>query len=332
MKSNVLMVVRKGEVAMVEQELPPLGPKDVLVKVTKSLVSPGTERAWILGLENTGGGENYPFKIHYAAAMVVQSIGPEVTTLVPGDRVSSYGTGHQTYDVVHEEKLVKIPDGVSDEHAAFGALGYICMQGVRKARLEIGESCAIIGMGPIGQLAMQFSKVSGACPVIALDKDDGRLELALECGADITINTGADNWKEKLSEYDLEKGVAATIESTGFPAAIQSALDITGYFGRVVMLGSTRGDCTINVYRDIHKKGLSVIGAHAFRVPETDNSPASWTCRKELETFMYMLSKNKFEISKLVSLRVESKELVDVFYNRILKWDMDLIGVIVNWV
>ena len=325
MKSNVLMVVGKGEIAMMEQELPPLGPKDVLVKVTKSLVSPGTERAWILNLENTPA--NYPLKIHYAAAMVVQSIGPEVTTLVPGDRVTANGTGHQTYDVVNEEKLVKIPDSVSDEHAAFGALGYICLQGVRKARLEIGESCAIIGMGPIGQLAMQFSKVSGACPVIALDKDESRLKLALECGADIAINTSADNWKEKLSE----KGVAATIESTGFPAAIQSALDITGDFGRVVMLGSTRGDCTINVYRDIHRKGLSIIGAHAFTVPNTDNSPAFWTCRKELETFIYMLSKDKFELSKLISLRVESKDLVDVFYNRILKWDMSLIGVIVNW-
>ena len=329
MKSNTLMVIGKSELAMIEQELPPLGPRDVLVKVTKSLVSPGTERAWILNLENTPA--NYPLKISYAAAMVVQSIGSEVATLAPGDRVTSYGTGHQAYDVVHEEKLVKIPDNVSDEHAAFSALGYICLQGVRKARLEIGESCAIIGMGPIGQLAMQLAKISGACPVLALDKDEGRLKLALECGADIAINTSADNWKDKLAEYGLNKGVAVTIESTGFPAAIQSALDITCDFGRLVVLASTRGDCTINVYRDIHKKGLTVIGAHAFTVPDKDSSPAFWTCRKELETFIYLLSKNKLELSKLISLHIESKDLVDVFYNRILKWDMDLIGVIVNW-
>ena len=329
MKSNTMMVTGKAQLAMMEQELPPMGPRDALVKVLKSLVSPGTERAFILNLENTPA--NYPFKISYAATMVVESVGPEVTTLVPGDRVTSYGTGHQTYDVVHEDKLIKIPDNVSDEHAAFGVLGYISMQGVRKARLEIGESCAVIGMGPIGQLAMQTAKISGACPVVALDKDENRLKLALECGADIAINTSADNWKDKLSEYGLEEGVAVTIESTGFPAAIQSALDITGKFGRIVILSSTRGDCTINVYRDIHKKGLTIIGAHALTVPTIESSTAFWTCRKELETFMYMLSKNKYELSKLISLRVESKDLVDVFYNRILKWDMDLIGVIVNW-
>ena len=329
MKTNMLMVVAKGRIEMVEKELPPLGPRDVLVKISKSLVSPGTERAFILNLDNTSA--NYPFKSGYSAVSVVQEVGPEVTTLAPGDRVTSFGTGHQSYNIEAEDRLVKVPANISDELAVFGALGYICIQGVRKARLELGESCGIIGMGPIGQIALQLAKVTGACPVVVLDKAENRLKTALECGADIAINTGTDNWKNKLQEYSLEKGLAATIECTGFPAAVQSALDVAGDFGRVVLLGSTRGECTLNVYRDIHKKGLTVIGAHAQTVPGTDSSPGMWTYRQELQTFLTLLSKGKLQLSKLISIRIESRELIDVFYNKILKWDLESIGIIVNW-
>ena len=329
MKTRVMMVVGKGQVEMVEKELPELGPKDVLVKVLKSLVSPGTERAFILNLENTS--TRYPFNSGYAAVSVVEAVGAEVTDFSPGDMVTSFGTGHMTYNIDSEINLVKIPANVPIEEAAFTVLGGIAIQGVRKTRLELGESCAVIGLGPIGQIALQLTKTAGACPVIALDKEENRLNTALECGADIAINTSADNWKDKLSEYGLNQGIAAVIDSTGFPAALQSALDIVGVLGRVALLGSTRGDCTLNVYRDIHKKGLTLIGAHAQTVPGTDSSPGFWTYRQELQTFLNLLSKGKLQISKLISIRVESRELVDLFYNKVLKWDLEPIGIIVNW-
>ena len=179
MKTNILMVVGKGKLEIAEKELPPLGPKDILVKISKSLISPGTERAFILNLDNTK--SNYPFKSGYSAVSVVQEIGTEVTTLAPGDRVTSFGTGHMSYNIEPENNLVKVPANVPDELAVFGALGFICMQGFRKARLELGESCGIIGLGLIGQISLQLAKAAGAYPVVVLDKAENRLKTAKEC-------------------------------------------------------------------------------------------------------------------------------------------------------
>lgn len=328
MKTEVLKVVAKGRVAVLEEELPELGENDVLVRVKKSLVSPGTERAFILGLENTSA--NYPFKSGYAACSVVEAAGPGVTRLAPGDRVTCFGIAHQKYGVIHESRLVKLPDAVSDEQGAFGALGVICMQGVRKARLELGEACAVIGMGPIGQLALQIAKAAGAYPVIAADKTDDRLRLAQTCGADAIVSTQDENWRDRL-QAAAPGGVNAVIECTGFPAAIQSSLDAAARFGRVVLLGSTRGDCTINVYRDIHKKGLTLIGAHLSAIPEKDSSPGYWTYQRDLECFVSLMARKKVDPAPLITERCEKKDILALYGEKILTWDSGVIGAIIDW-
>lgn len=320
MKTNTLMVTAKGIVEMLESELPELGPHDVLVKVKKSMVSPGTERAFILNLENTTA--NYPFKSGYAACSVVCETGEKVTRLKVGDRVTCFGTAHQTYDIQPESKLAVVPDGVSDEEAVFGALGIICMQGVRKARLELGESCAVIGMGPIGQVALQIAKAAGAYPAIGVDKVQNRLNLAEVCGADETY----------LSDEAIpDHTVNAIIESTGFPGGLKSAFHMAAPGGRIILLGSTRGDCQINVYQDIHKNGISLIGAHANAVPKEDRSPGRWTAFEDITTFLALIEQKKLNLLPLISTRCSHKDIIQLYQEKILTWDNEVMGAVVNW-
>lgn len=320
METRMLMVTGKGKLEMLPQKLPELGEHGVLLKVLKSLVSPGTERAFILGLKNTSA--NYPMKSGYSAVSQVVETGPAVTAFRPGDRVAGFHSAHQTYDVQLADTLVKVPDGVDDEEAAFGAIGLIAMQGVRKARLELGESCAVIGMGPVGQVALQIAGATGAWPLVTIDKAENRLDLASRC---VSCTTYVGCTRVPAASMDV------VIDATGFPDAVPSALDMAAQGGRVVLLGSTRGDCMINVYRDIHRKGLSLIGAHVNTVPGHDRAPGRWTRLDDLRTFYQLIEYGKLSLTPLITDRCDNSDIVEFYERRILTWDTTAVGTIINW-
>src|SRR5699024_8753832 len=99
--------------------------------------SPGTERAFISGMVNTSG--IFPQNLGYSCAGVVTQVGEQVQGFRPGDRVAGI-MFHQSLSNCAQEKLVHVPDGVCMRDASFVRIGVISMQGVRKARIELGES------------------------------------------------------------------------------------------------------------------------------------------------------------------------------------------------
>ena len=117
---------------------------------------------------------------------------------------------HRSIGNIAEEWAVRIPDEVTFEQAAFMPLGEIALQGVRKARIELGEKVAVLGLGLIGQLALQFASLSGASPAVGIDRVEKRMNIALDCGAEQVINSGSDDWLEALGSKP-----PVVIESTG---------------------------------------------------------------------------------------------------------------------
>jgi len=324
MKSYVVVSPGKGQVELQQCEVPNPGAREIQVRVHASLISPGTERATILNLSNTPG--TYPFEPGYCAAGVVEQAGSEVTRFKIGDRVACFLLAHRQFGNVGEDTSAKIPDDVPFENAVFLALGQIAMQGVRKAQIGLGEGVMVLGLGVIGQLALQFAKLNGALPLIGADRVEKRLQLALQCGADNVVNAGSENWIEQLGEKPQ-----VVIESTGYPDAIGPALQAARDFGRVILLGSTRGDSTVNFYRDVHRKALDVIGAHAFfSVPKKDSCPGYWTWRDDAECFMKLLEKSRLCLEPLITEVVEWKK-VEETYKQILAWNSEMIGTVIRW-
>lgn len=70
-----------------------------------------------------------------------------------------------------------IPAAVSDDEASIFTIGIIVMNGVRRSRIEWGESVAVFGLGLLGQLTARFAAICGARPVICIDTADPRLKL-----------------------------------------------------------------------------------------------------------------------------------------------------------
>ena len=73
----------------------------------------------------------------------------------------------------HWGALTPIPRGVTDEDATWFGLAKIAQNGVRRAEHRLGESVAVIGLGPVGQLVVQYLRLLGARHVIAIDLAPG---------------------------------------------------------------------------------------------------------------------------------------------------------------
>ncbi len=116
----------------------------------------------------------------------VTQTGPGVTRFKAGDRVASR-TAHQRFVIARETELVAIPDNVSDDEAVWFGIACIVQNGIRRAEHELGDAVVIIGLGLLGQLAVQFARLSGAREIIAIDTALKRLEFARAHGATVLL-------------------------------------------------------------------------------------------------------------------------------------------------
>lgn len=328
MNAGVITAVRKGTVALRDTPIDDPGPGQVQVRPQVTLVSPGTERAIILALENTQ--QTFPQALGYSAAGFVEKVGPGASGFAPGDRVACFGCHHGQVGNVSERHCIPIGAEIPFEHAAFLPLGVICLQGVRKARIELGESAAVLGLGPVGILALQLAGANGALPVIGLDRVAGRLELAQRMGADRALDTSDPEWQVKVRAALAAEGPQVVVESTGFPEPVAAALEIARRFGRVVLLGSTRGQSCVNLYATVHVKGLAVVGAHVMGNPVLDSRPGAWTWQEDARAFLALLKCGRVGVEPLITERVPWRRAPEA-YERTLRWDPAAMVSLIDW-
>lgn len=330
MKCKGIIAVSKGCVQMMDVEVTPPEPGYVQVRMAATMISPGTERAHILALPNSN--QDFPYVPGYCCAGVVEQVGEGVTKFAPGDRVACFAVdvGHREIGNVVEDRVAKIPDGVPFEYAAFSGLGQTSMQGVRKAQIELGESVVVMGLGIVGQLALQFAKASGALPVIGVDRIEKRLEIAKECGADYAVNNGGGELSELLQPI-LGGGPNVVLESTGFPDVMSQACAAAANYARVSIIGCPRGVTEFNFYTHIQKKSITLIGAHAvFSVPERQSYPHFWTYEDDTTCFLNLIKRGTVTVKPLITDMVPWSD-AEKMYDRLLSWDKDALGIILRW-
>jgi NADPH:quinone reductase-like Zn-dependent oxidoreductase len=327
LKTEKIIAQAQGRMVLIQEQLGEPERDEVQVRACVSVVSPGTERAFIMNMENTGTG--FPRTVGYSMAGIVEKTGAEVTGFQKGDRVAGIML-HQSVANVKARNLVPIPDGVSFEDAAFIRIGVIAMQGVRKARVELGEAVLVFGMGLIGQTAIQLAKASGAVFTAGVDKEHSKLALAVKLGAKLAINTADTGWLEQARGCFHGKAPQVVIESTGFPEPIALSCKAVRNFGRVVILGSTRGNAEIDFYSDVHKKGITVIGAHISTNPADHSYPAYWTFQDNAACFLDLLAQGTVKVGALVSQTESYRNFGDIYQN-VLHGDSSYITSLIDW-
>jgi L-iditol 2-dehydrogenase len=318
---------RKGVVGT--EDFEPKQPDDheVLIGTVSTLISAGTETAFLMALPNTS--SRFPQYPGYSNAGIIIDVGQKVSRFKRGDRVVSRKS-HASHVIASKNELMMIPDGLSFDEATFFALGSIALQGIRKAGIELGESVVVLGQGLVGQLALQLAKLSGGMPVIGVDLFDYRLDLSSKNGADYVLNPLEVDLEKETSKVTGGKGASVVIEATGNPEVIPIAFKLVGGYGRVVILGSPRGTSKVNFYPEIHKKAICIIGAHESTRPMYESSHGWWTQRDDSSLVLRLISSSRLNVKDLITVKMGFHEAQDA-YAKLVKEKNSVLGIVLDW-
>ena len=231
---------------------------------------------------------NPPFIPGHEGVGVVIATGPGASLHKPGDRVaiawlgsacghcrhcvagwetlceaqqnSGYSVNgtYAEYAVADDRYVVDVPDEVSSfDGAPLTCAGVTTFKAVKVARLQPGETASIVGIGGLGHLALQYSRVLGA-RVIAVDVEDAKLDLARALGADLTVNARTTDPVQAIAEYG---GADVAVVTAASPRTFEQAYASLRRGGRLSCVGLPADDkITISVF-DTVLSGKKIIGS-----------------------------------------------------------------------
>lgn len=317
MKTPAAILVESRQPLLVDEvELPALGYGQVLVQVKASRLC-GSQLGEI---DAAKGPDRYlPHLLGHEGGGIVVETGPEVTRVKPGDHVvlhwrpgagiqarpATYRLGSQTINagsittfqgltVVSENRVTPIPAEVDFEIAAlladtlttgFGAV-------TRDARVEIGESVVVLGVGGIGLGVTLGAHLAGAHPVIAVDLHDHKLAKAREYGATHTINAAREDTVAAVAAI-LGGPADVGFDVTGHPAVITQAWGLTGPRGRLVLVGVMKHD---------QQFSLNTLPLHFGKVLTGSEGGASRPA-EDIPRLLRMIADGRFDPRGMISHR-----------------------------
>ena len=319
--------------SVLELTMPSPKAGEVLVRLTRSALSSGTERANLIGVPDGGvgifakddGTVTWPRHCGYSSVGVIEALGEGADGLCVGDRVALSWSKYARYQVLPANRIYRLPENVSDASAAFTHIATFPMAAIRKCRLEFGESAMVIGQGVLGQLAIKILKAAGAVPLMVADLKDGKRQQALKIGADCAFDPTAPDFIERVKAAADEGGARmrgnvrdagprVVIEVTGSGKALDEALDVVAPYGRIALLGCTRdSQFSIDYYHKVHGRGVTLVGAHTLARPEGESAPGWWTERDDALAFVRMLAHGRISCDDLVEETHDVVEAPEVF-------------------
>ena len=333
MKIRSIDFVAEGKAELREREVQTdvLAPDHVLLKTDCTLVSPGTELAALSGNTNREG-FRFPVTLGYSAVARVLKTGSAVTSLQEGDRCLCYHSCHSNYQIMPESDLVRIgSDELPSEEAVFCVVACMGFQGVRRCRPEFGESLMVMGLGLLGQFAVQTARLSGCFPVIGMDFIESRRKIARETGADAVFSPDDPGLKDKIMELTGGRGCDSVVEITGNPQAVVQGLELTARFGRFSLVGCSRTPTEkIDFYNLVHRPGISVIGAHNMARPLQERRPGIWTMKEDMAVLLRSMAAGRLHSRPLLTKIADPSEAPEI-YGRLYARDPDLLGIVFKW-
>ncbi|MHB0878326.1 MAG: zinc-dependent alcohol dehydrogenase [Anaerolineae bacterium] len=280
---------------LVERPLPVPGPTDALVKVLRA----GLCHTDVNIREGTAGHVRYPFIPGHEFAGVVAECGSGVANVAVGDRVAVHHAitcgyclpcrrgdtmscenytelgatrdgGFAEYCVAPARHLYKLPDHLSvDEGALLEPLAN-AVSAVGRARLSLGERVVVIGPGPIGLLVLQVARLAHPSALVLVGTRDERLALGAQLGATHTINATKPGAHDELDAVLGGKGADVVLVCAGTRRALESAMEIVAFRGRIVMEATLGPDETVAIRPSylLERQGASLLGVNGWVTAE----------------------------------------------------------------
>lgn len=331
---NPTIVFERPEVVVIEKRQKPKPTENhVLILTKKTLISTGTELTILKGDFPKGSAwaryGKYPFVPGYDNVGVIIEVGSGINMDMVGRRVATYSE-HAMYVCARQDELRFIPEGVTDEQAAFFTIAEIVMNSVRRANVRFGESVAIYGAGLLGQFAARFSRICGARPVMVIDISNYRLGMLPHDPAIVKLNPKEVDVATEVSRVTRGRMADVVFEVTGDPKLIPSEFECLHRQGRFVLLSSPRGPTLFDFHDLCNSPSFTIIGTHNSSHPPFETLDNPWTAHRHCELFFDLILSGEVEVDNLISHRVNYKSAPEVY--KMLLADRTLaMGVILDW-
>ena len=266
-----------GRLELQDVPLPTAPPGGILVRLTHSVISVGTEKmkveqarmnllqkararpdqvrkvldtartlGWRAALEKVRNRLEIPSPLGYSAAGVVEAVDTANTRFRVGDRVAIGGAEcafHAEYAAVPDMLATHVPEGVENWQAAYTTIASISLQAVRQLAPTLGERVLVVGQGLVGLLVTAFLRASGV-RVMALDVAPARRALAQAMGAEKVVILGQQDLRHEVRAWTQGYGIDAAVlaASAANNGPTEQALEVLRDRGRVVVVGKTKVD------------------------------------------------------------------------------------------
>lgn len=333
MKSLNVVFPSPGEVLVTRQEVAPPGATEILCRASRSLLSTGTESFCLAGEFDAGTfweeWVTFPFAPGYSMASTVVEVGADVTRFRVGDRVAS-ATPHAELFAVDAQRAVQIPDDITDEQACWMSLACTTQLGVRRAQLELGETVGVVGLGLLGQLVVQYLRLSGAARILCIDTASERLALARQNGATHVVRASAADARDHVVALTNGAMLDVVFDITGRDEVVAAASTLVRPLGRVVLLGDSPTPSLQHLGPRIVADSISILGVHASSAPEIATHRDRWSLRAMTELFFEFVRTKRMTVDALISHRFDPSEAPAVYAQLQVNRAAHL-GVIFDW-
>lgn len=273
--------VEPGAVAVRRETLPPPGPGELLVESDLSAVSAGTELLAYRGhlpagmaldetIDALAGEVRYPLTYGYAAVGRVVAAGDGVDPGWIGRRVFAFNP-HQSHFLAAADSVLPVPEDVPSEAAVFLPTMETAVSFLMDGRPVIGEQVAVLGQGIVGLLTVALLARLPLSSLVTLDAYPLRRDWSRRLGATATLDPAAPDGvaqaREALQGDRPYGGADLVYELSGNPAALDTAIALCGYNGRI-LAGSWYGDkrATLDLGSRFHRDHLRLISTQVSHI------------------------------------------------------------------
>ncbi len=276
-KRTALWFTGPRQLELREEPLPSPSGAELLVRTELSAVSAGTEMLVYRGQlpaavdardDVISGGLAYPTQYGYAAVGRVEEVGPAADTSWRNRRVFAFKP-HGTHFLAGPAEVIPVPDDIAPEDAVFLPNTETAVNLVQDSVPMLGECVLVLGQGVVGLLtAAILSRFPLQC-LVTVDRYAGRRRASEGLGVSLALDPEADHFEDEARNptEPTRGGYDLTLELTGNPSALNQAIALTGFSGRVVV-GSWYGSKSVPVEFGgrYHRSRISMIASQVSTI------------------------------------------------------------------
>lgn len=267
MTGQALFFTGERTVSVREIPIPEPSPGEVLVRTERSAISPGTELLVYRDevptemsadetIDTLDGTFSYPLQYGYSTVGRVVAVGESVDDEWLDRRVFAFNP-HESHFLAEPEQLIQTT--LTPQQALFIPNVETAVNFVMDARPRIGARVAVFGQGPVGLLTTALLAEFPLAELVTADCYEKRRSLSRSLGASRSVPP------EEIADVVDEPDI--TFELSGNPAALDNAIDLTGYAGQVIV-GSWYGqkDVSLDLGGEYHRSHIRIQSSQVSRL------------------------------------------------------------------